>query len=93
MYKMNYRTDIVNFFFWGGALVGERHLLERSAYFENLTFWRGAYWRLSLIREWALIRSFTVLEKAYLLFRWCLTENFGLKILKLLVLVYLFLLL
>ena len=35
MYKMNYRTDIVNFL--GGRL------LERGAYFENLSFWRGAY--------------------------------------------------
>ena len=52
MYKLNYRTDIVNFL--GGRL------LKRGAYFENLTFWRGAYWRGALIREWALIRSFTV---------------------------------
>ena len=53
MYKMNHRTDIVKFL--GGRL------LERGAYFENLTFWRGAYWRGALIREWARIRSFTVL--------------------------------
>ena len=46
MYKMNFRTDIVNFL--GGRL------LERGAYFEILLF-GGA-----LIREWTLIRSFTV---------------------------------
>ena len=44
---MKYHTDIVNF---------RGRLLERDAYFENLTFWRGA------IREWALIRSFTVVQ-------------------------------
>ena len=51
MSKMNYRTDVVNFFFWGGgggagrggAVIGEGRLLERGDYFENLTFWRGAY--------------------------------------------------
>ena len=31
--KMNYHTDIVNF---------RERLLGRGAYFENLTFWRGA---------------------------------------------------
>ena len=46
MNKMNSPTDIVNFL--GGRL------LERGAHFEHLTF-GGA-----LIREWALIRSFTV---------------------------------
>ena len=44
---MNYHTDIVNF---------RGRLSERDAYFENLTFWRV------LIREWALIRSFTVVQ-------------------------------
>ena len=57
MYKMNYHTDVVHFFFLGG---GGGRLLERGAYFENLTFWRGAYWRGTLIREWALNISFTV---------------------------------
>ena len=38
---MNYRTNVVIFFFWGGALIREGRLLERGAYFENLTFWRG----------------------------------------------------
>ena len=64
MYEMDYRTDIVNFF--RGALIGEGgRLLERDAYFENFTFWRGAYWRGALIREWALIRSFTVLKGTF----------------------------
>ena len=35
IYKMNYHTDIVNF---QGTLIEEGHLLERGAYFENLTF-------------------------------------------------------
>ena len=41
---MNYRADVVKFFFFGGgaALIGEERLLESGAYFENLTFWRGA---------------------------------------------------
>ena len=46
---MNYGTDVVNF--RGGALIGEGRLLERAAYFENLTFWRSALWRGALIRE------------------------------------------
>ena len=41
MYKMNYHTDIVNFL--EGCLLEKGRLLERGAYFENLTFWRGAY--------------------------------------------------
>ena len=45
---MNYRTDIVNFFFLGGG-GGEKRLLER------FLLYGGA-----LIRKWALIRSFTV---------------------------------
>ena len=42
---MNYCTDIVNFL-GGGVLIREGHLLEKGTYFENLTFWRGAYWRM-----------------------------------------------
>ena len=44
MYKMNYRTDIVNF--WGGAY-------WRGALISKILLFGGA-----LIREWALIRSF-----------------------------------
>ena len=55
---MNYHTDIVNF---------RGRLLERGAYFENLTFWRGTLKRGALIREWALIRSFTVLKEMKIL--------------------------
>ena len=58
MYKMNYHTDVVNFL--GGRLLERSTYPERGAYFKNLTFWRGVYWRGALIREWALIRSFTV---------------------------------
>ena len=36
MCEMNYHTDIVIFF------IGEVCLVERNAYSENLTFWRGA---------------------------------------------------
>ena len=49
---MNYDTDVVNF---RGRLLGS------CAYFENLTF-GGA-----LIREWAFIRSFTVVQKMFLI--------------------------
>ena len=38
---MNYHSDIVNI--WGGG----GRLLERGAHSENLTFWRGAYKRVS----------------------------------------------
>ena len=50
---MNYRTALLLIF--KGVLIGKGRLLERGAYFENLTF-VGA-----VIREWALIRSFMVL--------------------------------
>ena len=60
---MNYHTDIVIFFGGGVWLIGKGRLLERGAYFQNLTFWRGALYRGALISEWALIRSFTVFAK------------------------------
>ena len=44
MYEMNYHTAIVNFFLEGGG--GEGGLVEGGAYFEDLTFWRGAYHRV-----------------------------------------------
>ena len=39
----------------------EGTLVRGDAYFENLTFWRDVLQRRALIREWVLIRSFTVL--------------------------------
>ena len=41
---MNYHTDTVNFLGGREALIGEGRLLERGAYFENLTL-RGALFR------------------------------------------------
>ena len=43
IYKKNYRTYIVNFFFLGGALIGEGRLLEIVTCFESLTFWKALF--------------------------------------------------
>ena len=47
MYKMNYHTDIVNF----------RGAYQRGVLILKILLFGGA-----LIREWALIRSFTVVQ-------------------------------
>ena len=46
---------LIFFFFGGGGVIGEGHLLQRGAYFENLTFWRGAYWRGGLLESERLL--------------------------------------
>ena len=46
-----------------GALIGEGRLLERSAYFKNLTFWSGALQRRALIREYFSLLFSTLLVK------------------------------
>ena len=65
MYKMNYRTDIVNFLgggaYWRGALIGEGRLLERGAY------WRGALISKILLSGGALIGEGRLSESGCLL--------------------------
>ena len=48
-----------------GALIGERRLLERGTYFENFTFWRGAYWERRLLERGTYFENFTFWRSAY----------------------------
>ena len=77
---MNYRTNVVNFFFFGGgeALIGEGLLFRKSYFLEGHSSERGAYQRVGAYQRGALIRSFTVLYSKQFFRYDCTTIGLGL---------------